>query len=170
MAKLKDCLAFLITDKSRNCYLARRMDGKNWEWKDTEPSKVYMLSGSKGNWLIGNQEAESYPAIALCEGGPDFLAAFGHAFASGVEDRIAPVCITSSGVTITEEALACFTGKRVRIFAHNDDPGQQAAEAWMSQLAGLATVIDTFNFVGLERSDGEPIKDLNDLSLIDYDC
>ena len=59
-------------------------------------------------WPIGLLEAESYPAIALCEGGPDFLAAFGHAWASCVEDRVAPVCMASVGNDIPADALPFF--------------------------------------------------------------
>jgi hypothetical protein len=82
MARLKDERAFSITDKSRRNYLARRLDGKLWEHTR---SKAYTLPGSQAGWPIGIQEAEPFPAVALCEGGPDFLAAFGHALASNAE-------------------------------------------------------------------------------------
>ena len=165
-AELKGFQAFVITDKSRRCYTARRIDGEPWE----HGRRPQLLPGSKASWPIGCMEAEQYPTIALCEGGPDFLAAFGHAWATGAEDRIAPVSMTSAAVSIAAEALPCFSGKRLRIFAHADNPGQRAAAVWMRQLEGIAAVIDHFSFHALQRSDGEPVNDLNDLSLIDYDC
>jgi len=58
--------------------------------------KKYTLSGSRTSWPIGVMEAEHYPAIALCEGGPDFLAAFGHMWAGALEGHIAPVCMSTS--------------------------------------------------------------------------
>src|SRR5258708_19320344 len=62
--------AFVITDKSRRNYLARRLDGQKWEHTT---SKAYTLPHSQPRWPIGIEEAEPFPAIALCEGGPDFL-------------------------------------------------------------------------------------------------
>jgi hypothetical protein len=69
-----------------------------------------------------------------------------------------------------DEALQYFTGKRVRIFVHDDDAGYSAAADWTSQLKGVASKVDGFEFTRLARTDGEPIGDLNDLLLIDYDC
>ena len=40
--------------------------------------------------------------------------------------------------------------------------GQAAADRWTEQLKGAAKV-DRFSFHGLQRSDGEPVKDVNDL-------
>ena len=95
------------------------------------------------------------------------LALFRRALNSGGKS---PVCVTSSAVKIPDETLVGFTGKRVRIFAHNDAAGQQAAATWMSQLQGVFATVDVFDFTGLERTDDQPVNDLNDLSLVNYDC
>jgi hypothetical protein len=55
--------------------------------------------------------------------------------------------------TIPDAAAARFAVKRIRIFAHNDQAEQAAAERWTEQFEDMATV-DRFSFQGLEQSDG----------------
>jgi hypothetical protein len=157
--------SFVITDKTNKVYLARRMDGKTW----ARGNKSKTLSGGKSKWAIGIKEASSFPAIALCEGGPDFLAAIAHAWASHVEHLVAPVCV-SAAMLIAEESLPYFKGKRVRIFVHDDDAGRDTAADWKQQLKGIASKVDRYIFDGLQKDDGGPVEDLNDLLMIDADC
>jgi hypothetical protein len=157
--------AFVVTDRSRKCYAVRKIDGGVWR----DGNKAAFLPGSKSAWSIGILEAQDYPAIALTEGSPDLLAAFGHIWASGVEDRIAPVCLSTAQATIPDDTLPYFTEKRIRIFAHNDPRGQEALGRWAGQLYGIAATVDSFDFTGLIQADGQPVNDLNDLSRIDYD-
>lgn len=164
-AILKGERAFVVTDKTRKNYRARRIDGRPWD----PGKKAYCLYGSQAAWPIGIQEAEAFPSIALCEGETDFLAAFGHAYASGVEDQVAPVCIAGAGNRIPTEALPLFKDKRVRIFVHGDRQGEEAWERWSKQLNGIAEV-DGFDFYGLITTEGSPVTDLNDMLRIDYDC
>jgi CHC2 zinc finger len=166
-AELKGNQAFVVTDKSRKCYAARKTNGGKWK----DDAKVVLLPGSSAKWPIGCMEADKYPAVALCEGGPDFLAAFGHAWASNVEDQVAPVCMNSAALDIADEALPAFRGKRVRIFAHTDDAGMKASERWQAQLTGVASKVDCWRFgSNWMQTDGGPVKDLNDFLRIDYDC
>jgi hypothetical protein len=60
-----------------------------------------------------------------------------------------------------------FTGKRVRIFGHDDDAGRAAVERWAAQLATVNADVDAFRFAGLVQTDGKPVKDLNDSLLMD---
>ncbi|HET9375656.1 MAG TPA: hypothetical protein VFO40_11825 [Chthoniobacterales bacterium] len=156
--------SFVITDKTRKVYLARRLDGKTW----ANGSKPKTLSGGRGKWAIGVEESRDFPAIALVEGGPDFLAAFGHAWASGVDHLVAPVCVPAANL-IDDESLPYFQGKRVRIFVHDDDAGRGATSDWAHQLRGIASGVDGYRFDGLWKADGEPVEDLNDLLMIDAD-
>jgi hypothetical protein len=159
--------AFVVTDQTRKNYRLRRLDGKRWETHTGGP-KAICTAGSQAGWPIGLEESRDYLGVALCEGETDFLAAFGHMWASGVERLVAPVCITGASNRLPKEAIASFIGKRVRIFVHDDPTGYDAAIKWKSQLAGIARV-DRWSFRGLRKSNGEPVKDLNDLLLIDYD-
>jgi hypothetical protein len=58
--------------------------------------------------------------------------------------------------------------QEIRIFAHDDQAGQAAANRWTEQLKDTATV-HRFTFEGLEMSDGEAVKDLNELLKISSD-
>jgi hypothetical protein len=160
----------VVTDGTGECYLARRLDGKSWT--DKPGDKTRIMSGGNGAWPIGVREAKGFPCIALCEGWGDFLAAFGHAWASGVEGLVAPVCMTSSSVSIDSRALQCFDGKHICIYCHNDEKGRRATERWIKQIheRGSYASIDVYTFdFGARQMNGRPIGDLNDLLRVDAD-
>ena len=162
--------AWLITDRARRLAIARRLDGKPWEYRNGEfvvnpadRSKTKNIYGSQGNWPLGILESEPFPAIALIEGAPDLLSVFDHASAAGVQHLVAPICLSGASQYIADSALPHIVGKRVRIFAHDDEAGYTAAARWKEQLTGTAALIDIFEFSGLIRIDGNPVSDLNDL-------
>jgi len=126
------------------------------------------LRGSQANWPIGITQANGFPTIALCEGVPDFLAAFYLAWAAGVERSIAPACMTGASCSIHADALPLFRGKRVRIFGHADEPGQTAMARWAEQLQTVEAEIDGFFFSSLLKADRSSVKDLNDFILADH--
>lgn len=169
-ATLKDCLAWIVTDAARVNAQARRMDGQKWEHID---AKAWTLPGSWASWPIGITEAQSFAAIALCEGGPDLLAAHYLALWEQAthhtkrDVQCAPVTVLGASMRIHTDALPLFTGKRVRIFGHDDVDGRAAVERWAGQLASVAAHVDAFSFAGLRQADGEPVKDLNDSLLMD---
>lgn len=136
--------AWFVLDRSLRSACARRMDGHAWFEETNEPKKAVMVKASQAKWPIGIREAEDYPNILLCEGGPDLLAAFHVTL--GRSNEFAPVAMLSASCPIHTDALRLFKGKRVRIFAHNDQAGQQAATKWAKQIAGHVTAVDTFNF------------------------
>jgi hypothetical protein len=158
-------LAWFILDGSGKVAQARRLDGQPW----TKDAKAWTLPGSQAAWPVGTGEADKFPAIALCEGGPDLLAAFAFLIAEGRERDVAPVTMLGGCARIHADALPMFAGKRVRIFAHLDETGDKAANRWAEQLADAGATVDAFSLAGLRRSDGEPIKDLCDLAAIRAD-
>ena len=158
--------AWLITDRARRNGQARRLDGKPWAWNG---KKAWTIGGSCASWPIGLPECEPFPAVAVCEGGPDFISCLHHALTSGVEARVAPVCIVGAGMSILAECLPKFAGKHVRVFVHDDADGLTAARRWAGRLRGIAGSVDGFTFAGLTRTDGAPVKDLCDLASIDPD-
>ena len=119
---------------------------------------------------LGYLEAQAFPAVAIVEGAPDALSVIAHAWASGVEERVAPICMPSRTANFTESVLGYLQGKRARIFIDHDDPGQEAAQRWAAQLARADISVDGFKFGGLITTDAQPVKDLNDALAIDYDC
>jgi hypothetical protein len=120
---------WVVTDDARRNAICRRLDGKRFRKpsdRKKEPPKSKCWYGSNANWPIGIAQANGFPAIALCEGVPDFLAASYLAWAGGVEYLVAPVCMTGASCKIEEDALPLFRGRRVRIFGDADEAGQLA--------------------------------------------
>jgi DNA primase len=134
-------------------------------------SKAICLTGSQASWPIGLEDAKSYPCIALCEGEMDFLAAFGHAYASGVEDQVAPVCMSGASNRIPNGAIPLFRDKRVRIFVQADRAGEDASNRWYNQIKHVASSVDGFDFADYTMEPDETVvTDLNDLLRVSSDC
>ena len=108
--------------------------------------------------------------IALVEGGPDLLAALHFAYAEGMENMVAPVCITGAGNKIPDKALAYFINHCVRIFHDWDDSGKEAGKRWYAQLKTVPHCnVDLWSLEGLVMDTAQPVKDLNDLTHIHAD-
>jgi hypothetical protein len=171
-AVLKNLPAWIVTDSARVNAQARRMDGQEWQHIG---AKAWTLPGSWASWPIGIREAQPFAAIALCEGGPDFLAA--HYVAlweqsthhTRREVSCVPVAMLGASQRIHADALPLFAGKHVRIFGHDDEAGRGAVERWAAQLASVGADVDAFRFAGLLQADGKPVNDLNDSLLMDVD-
>ena len=171
--------AWIITDSRRKNAQARRLDGKPWE--RIGGHKAMTLPGSIGALPVGIYEARDFPNIALVEGGPDALAVFHFAWcASATPETLGKGkginVVGKLGVVamlgrhpIPERELRHFQGKHVRIFADADGPGLQAEGRWWHQLESAGARVDGYSFEDLLRSDGKPVKDLNDFALIDPD-
>ena len=152
--------AWIITDRTGRNAQARRMDGKPWE---RIGAKARTLPGAAASWPIGLPVlAPEFSCVALCEGGPDLLAAYCAARWLGLQDIVVPASMLGASNRIPDDALRHFTGKRVRIFAHDDEPGQAAAARWAEQIAGTGAEVDGYSFAGLMQADGSPVADLND--------
>lgn len=156
--------AWFILDASQRVAQARRMDGMKWHGM-----KALNLAGSQASWPVGIREAEKFPSVALCEGGPDLLAAFHFILREQRQADCAPVAMLGACAKIHADALLHFAGKRVRIFGHADAQGDKAVDRWAAQLASVGAEVDAFNFAGLRQSDGSPVKDLNDLARVHLD-
>ena len=168
-ATLQGYPAWIVTDGEGVNAQARRLDGGLWEHLDGNP-KAWTLAGSWASWPLGIREAKNFPAIALCEGGPDFLTAHYFAWWEQLVTRVpkcAPVAMLGASQRIHEDSLPLFAGKHVRIFCHADDAGRKAALQWAKQLASIGVKADAFDFTGLIRANGKPAKDLNDCIVLD---
>jgi hypothetical protein len=163
---------WVITDDARRNAIARRLDGERFHYRqpkegEKEGPKAKCFRHAEAKWPIGIAQATSFPAISLHEGGPDFLSGFALAHAGAVESLVAPVCMTGSSCLIHKEALPLFRGKRVRIFADADEPGQAALQRWAEQLQAVQAEVDCYSFDGLVKADGSAVEDLNDFLLVD---
>lgn len=162
------CKAWIVSDKKRQNAQARRMDGMPWQALPGKP-KAKSLLGSRAAWPIGLGEAQDLNSIALVEGGPDLLAAIHFAFCEGCTADVAPVAMLGAGMTIPDEAVSLFEGKRVRIFPHLDEAGEKAASRWERQLADAGVEVDCVSLTGIRKYDGSPVTDLNDLAFLHAD-
>jgi hypothetical protein len=163
--RFRGLAAWFVTDGSGRTAQARRMDGKPW----AEGVKAWTLPGSQAAWPVGIGEAEGVPVLALCEGGPDLLAAHGFLVAEGRAEDCAAVAMLGASCALHANALPRFAGKRIRIFGHADAAGLSAVERWAAQLADVGADVDAFNFAGLRTADGAGAKDLNDLARVHPD-
>ncbi len=145
--------AWVLTDGARISAQGRRLDGK--PWFGIGGAKAKTLPGSQAAWPIGSAAIGDKPFVALCEGGPDALAAWTLAWWHGKAGEVAPVCIAGAGQRIHPDALPFFRGKGVFTFPHRDAAGERAQAVWTKQLreAGASWVKDF---------DLSPAKDLND--------
>lgn len=154
---------WMVTDPSGRAAQARRMDGELWQKADGQRLKALSLLGSEHCWPIGLAAIEAkHEAILLCEGGPDLLAAHAFIHREGRDSDSAAVALLGASARICDDALPMFKGRRVRIVAHADNAGQQAAERWGNQLVRYATEVDVISFGSLRRKGGGTCKDLND--------
>jgi hypothetical protein len=165
-ATLKDCPAWIVTDRERVNAQARRMDGQLWP---DIGAKAWTLPGSWASWPVGTKESLDFANIALVEGGPDLLAAFHFIVCEGREVDCAPVAMLGATQRIHADVLPIFAGKRIRIFGHDDDEGRGAVERWARQLETVGADVDAFSFAGLRQVDKSDVKDLNDCTSIYVD-
>lgn len=162
--------AWIVTDDSRWNAQARRMDGQPWLMASGNTTKAKTLRGSSASWPIGAANLQAAKWVLLTEGPPDLLAAFTAVHLADSQratkvDEIGFACMAGAKNQVHPDALPYFAGKRVRIIPHNDASGTgiSAAASWASQLGKAGAIVDWFDLSGLNRPDGMPAKDLNDL-------
>ena len=164
---------WILTDSAGMIAEARRVDGKPFPaFGDLGERKAHTLAGSNKSWPVGVAVLHKLPpfrAVMLVEGGPDYLAALHFCLARDTHD-VLPVAMLGrgAGTRLDAGALALLQGRPVRIYAHNDPDGggMASAKIWAGQFHGQGCPVDIYPFTGLSRSDGEPVKDLNDCALI----
>jgi hypothetical protein len=155
--------AWIITDCTRRNAQGRLMSGQPWVVGMKSKVKAKTLPGAEASWPIGLPVLHpAFSCVALCEGGPDLLAAYDMARRLGLQDVIAPVAMLGASNRIPDQALRHLAGKRVRIFVHDDEAGEKAVARWGQQLIEAGIEADGYLFEGLMQADGKPVKDLND--------
>ncbi|MGC1321704.1 MAG: hypothetical protein WA849_05955 [Candidatus Udaeobacter sp.] len=74
-----------------------------------------------------------------------------------------------TGANLLAEDIEALRRCRVRIIADVDSAGAQTATRMGQQLVPVAAEVQVLSLAGLKRDDGLVVKDLFDLSRIDYD-
>lgn len=127
--------AWLVYDKSGKVAQGRLLNGEPWPAPINAKAKT--LLGSRASWPLGASTiTERTRFIYLVEGSPDLLAAatLAYLYATDTIAESAFVAMLGASLNIAEEALPLFAGKRIRIFADNDEPGRASIDRWAGQL------------------------------------
>ena len=134
--------AWILTDASRKCAEARRLDAKPFPAIGTlAERKSHSLAGSRKCWPVGILPPafdepwlrEHVHKIILVEGGPDYLAACQIIAAQDV--NVLPVAMLGAGITtISEDALPLFRNCEITVVAHADKAGRTAGMRWAKQI------------------------------------
>ena len=169
-ATLKNYPTWIVTDSARVNAQARRMDGQEWEHIG---AKAWTLPGSWASWPIGIMESKNFPGHRPLRRRAGFSGGISFYFlgqtAHTPRAACSPVAMLGASHQIHTDALPMFTGKRVRIFGHDDEAGRGAVERWAAQLASVGADVDAFSFAGLRQVDGKPVNDLNDCTSVHAD-
>ena len=156
---------WIVTDASRLCAEARRMDGSLFPARgNLGQRKTHTLGGSKKNWPVGLLLPAGLTAcfkkVLWVEGSGDLVAAYHFALIAG---NWLPVALLGAGLKrLHPTAETLLRGKQVRLVPHVDPAGKTAAKHWATLLQKAGCTIDGFNLGGLRKRDGVPVKDLND--------
>jgi hypothetical protein len=160
---------WVLKDAEGRIAEARRLDGMPFPKSGTlGRRKAHTLRGSRKSWPLGAAVLRRLPqfrTLLLVEGGPDYLAALHFAHEMERWD-VLPVAMLGrgTGTKIDPEALELMRGRRVRIYPHADADGGgvKSAHIWATQLHRVGCVVDIYGLTELNRTDGKPVKDLND--------
>ena len=168
--KHRNSRCWLFGDTRNGCF--RRLDGQPFDINGQRVKAEAETKGKAWHRLIGLNDvlANDRRQILLTpEGTKDALAAFHFADAEDTLAEIGVVVALGSAIKLTQEDLERFLGRRVRIPADADGAGEQASMRIAQQLAAFSDEVQLFNLQGLNRDDNTPVKDLFDVTRIDYD-
>jgi CHC2 zinc finger len=155
--------AYALCDPLHRTAVLRRMDGKPWSDHD-DSQKARMAKNSNSAIPIGVHAIGNFTNVMLCEGGPDYLRLVSLIHECDSSAEILPLMISSTTARkIDPRLIDCFKDKRVRICAHNDEPGIAAACSWQDQLETVGAVVDIWVPPKIQLPDGGFTKDLDDL-------
>ena len=143
------------------CWIIRSTCGKNAQARRLDGQllgniKAKTLPGSIATLPVGNYYDRRWPAVALVEGGPDVLAAYAGIHLLGLLDTVAVCGILGASMRPPYGTVATMKGRRVRIFQHNDEAGQKAADDWARLIHNAGGHVD----IWLPEQAG---ADLNDI-------
>jgi hypothetical protein len=150
----------------------RRLDGHPFKINGERVKAKGETRGDSWHRLIGLDDVvanDRREILLIIEGSKDALTALHFA---DVEDRLSSIGVVAAlgaGVKLLADDVEKFRGRRVRIFGDADATGENAASKIGQQLASVAEEVQIFNLAGLHCQEGSLVKDLFDLSRIDYD-
>ncbi|MDR2628486.1 MAG: hypothetical protein LBC30_00600, partial [Puniceicoccales bacterium] len=141
------------------------LDGQPFVFQDNSTAKARTIGTP--SWPVGIPTAKE--VILLCEGSSDFLAAYSLIYTEDLENLAAPVTILGASNVIHPDTLKHFQDKRMLGFPDYDVAGITGMAHWRKQLNGMTAEFEVFDYTGMVRDDGKPVKDLRDFLHIDGD-
>ena len=168
--KRRNSRCWRFGDDGNGCF--RRMDGKPFKIRGELVKAEAETRGESWHRLIGLDDVvanDRRDILLIPEGSKDALAGFHFADTEGNLSRVGVVAALGTGVNVIAEDVQVFLGRRVRIIADVDPAGVHTAARIGERLTSVAAEVQTFSLAGLKRDDGLPVKDLFDLSRIDYE-
>jgi hypothetical protein len=163
-----DC--WRLGDTRNGCL--RRLDGQPFQINGERVKAKAETRGESWHRLIGLDDVvanDRRDILLILEGSKDALSALHFADAEDTLSQVGVVAALSASVNLLADDIEKFRGCRVRIFGDADTAGEHAADRVGQQLASVAAEVQIFNVAGLNRDDGEPVKDLFDVTRIDVD-
>ena len=157
-------------DAANGCL--RRIDGKPFKIRGERVKAEAETNGQAWHRLIGLDDVvanDRREILLIVEGSNDALAALHFA---DVEDRLSSIGVVAAlgaGVKLLADDVEKFRRRRVRIFGDADTAGQDAVSRVAKQLSPVAKEVQTFSLADLHCEEGSLVKDLFDLTRIDYD-
>jgi hypothetical protein len=166
----RNALCWRFGDARNGCL--RRLDGHPFKINGQCVKAKAETRGESWHRLIGLDDVvanDRREILLIVEGSKDALAALHFA---DVEDRLSSIGVVAAlgaGVKLLADDVEKFCGRRLRIFGDADATGENAASGIGQQLASVAEEVQIFNLGGLHCEEGSLVKDLFDLTRIDYD-
>ena len=142
-----DC--WILSDATRKCAEARRIDGKPFPAIGAlSERKAHTLAGSSKSWPVGLLPPafeepwlkQHVHKIILVEGGPDYLAACQIIAAQDI--NILPVAMLGAKLSIAFGAMPYFAERQTVIVAHPDESGREAGIRWAQQIKGAGGQVE----------------------------
>jgi Toprim-like len=135
---------WLVSDESKRCAEARRIDGKTFPAiGNLAERKAHTIKGSTKSWpvglalRVGESRAKHLRVIplVLVEGGPDLMAAFALLAALPMSEcDVQPTAMLGTSASMSAESLQVMAGRHAVVLAHGDQTGRDAAKRWAEQL------------------------------------
>jgi hypothetical protein len=166
----RNALCWRFGDARNGCL--RRLDGHPFKINGERVKAKAETRGEPWRRLIGLDDVvanDRREILLVIEVSKDGLAALHFADVEGRLSQIGIVVALGAGVKLLADDVEKFRGRRVRIFGDANAAGQHAVSGVGKQLLPVVKEIQTFNLAGLHCGDRSLVKDLFDLTRIDYD-
>jgi hypothetical protein len=162
--------AWIVTDADCLTGMARRLDGKEWQFANDTSKTNALRSDEEHPPGLADVVAHDRPAVLIVEGEPDALAALTFAWFADVSDRVGIVCLPGARRKIPPAVCAKLQGRRCRIIRQSDPPNKEgkrpshdAALTWLESLHAAGVVCDLASLDGMTTAEGKLAKDIADL-------